>query len=247
MVGGLYLLSGFPTAIARSDPFGISRRFGKPAPPPKFYKPHHNQDAILKKKSGSLRQSRPRPVERRGPSERFPEAEERTLPQLQLREFERKPAKVSRRPVNKAQAADRQQSVRVPQFPSLRPLQFRMPQLPQFRLPSLPSLRRPGPRPRPQSRPQPRPQAPAPASAPEPQQQAPVFRPGPAQAPETPRPQQTRPRAPSPRPQSSPVIAPVAPVAPVTQSRPQPQPEAPVQADFSAFNSDPFSEFQNAE
>ena len=246
-MGGLYLLSGFPTAIARSDPFGISRRFGKPAPPPKFYKPHHNQDAILKKKSGSLRQSRPRPVERRGPSERYPEAEERTLPQLQLREFERKPAKVSRRPVNKAQAADRQQSVRVPQFPSLRPLQFRMPQLPQFRLPSLPSLRRPGPRPRPQSRPQPRPQAPAPASAPEPQQQAPVFRPGPAQAPETPRPQQTRPRAPSPRPQSSPVIAPVAPVAPVTQSRPQPQPEAPVQADFSAFNSDPFSEFQNAE
>jgi len=33
----------------------------------------------------------------------------------------------------------------------------------------------------------------------------------------------------------------------VTQSRPQPQPQAPVQADFSAFNSDPFSEFQNAD
>ena len=245
-MGGLYLLSGFPTAIARSDPFGISRRFGKPAPPAKFYKPHHLDTTVLKKKSGSIRQSRPRPVERRGPAERFPEAEERTLPQFpQLREFERKPAsKASRRPVNKRpQAADRQQSglPRVPQFPSLRPLQFRMPQLPQFRLPSLPSLRRP----RPQSRPRPQAQQ-APQAQQEPQ--APVFRPQPAtQAPtQAPRPQQTRPRAPSPRPQQqqAPVIAPV---APVTQSRPQTQPRPAVQADFSAFNSDPFSEFQNAE
>ena len=243
-MGGLYLLSGFPTAIARSDPFGISRRFGRPAPPPKFYKPHHhNQEPVLKKKSGA-RQPRPRPIERRGPAERFPEAEERTLPQLpQLPSmFERRPAArpVSRKAVKKT-ADDRQLGVRAPQFPGLRPLQFRMPQLPQLRLPSLPGLRRPAPRPL-----RPRPQ---PAPAPEPQQSAPVSRPAsPAPSSVTPRPAPVRAQQSRPRPQSAPVIPPVAPVAPVALVQAQPDPRPAAQADFgSAFSSDPFSEFQNAE
>merc|ERR1719443_1729443 len=210
LVGGLYLLSGFPSTIARSDPFGISRRFGKPAPeldrfgrpapPPKFYQPQPTE--VRKKKVAKTRKPRPQPFERRGPGFRYqPEAEERQLPQ-QMSEsmFMKKPQPV---------AEERQLPVRP--FGNIRPLQFRMPQLPSLRLPQFPSLRRPAPRPRP-SRPQP---APAPAGpAPTPAPEAPVFRP------------QSDP---------APVSAPVAPVRPQVQvpssrprpSRPQPQQHLP--------------------
>jgi len=254
LVGGLYLLSGFPTAIARSDPFGISKRFGKPAPPPKFYQPEQTEVRQKKKKVAKTRKPRPQPFERRGPGFRYqPEAEERQLPQQMSESMFKRPSS----PQPKAE--ERQLPVRP--FGNLRPLQFRMPQLPRFRLPQLPSLRRPAPRPSP-SRPQ---SAPAPA--------APVFRPQSAQ---TPAPATRRPstRAPAPvapvrpqsapvRPQSAPVrpqpsvrpsapvIPPVAPVQSVqSQSSPQtlpdPRPAAP--SDFgSAFSSDPFSEFQNSD
>ena len=44
LVGGLYLLSGFPSALARSDPFGVQRRFGAPAPPAKMFKPRGEKE-----------------------------------------------------------------------------------------------------------------------------------------------------------------------------------------------------------
>merc|ERR1719443_1841886 len=136
LVGGLYLLSGFPSTIARSDPFGISRRFGKPAPdldrfgrpapPPKFYQPQPTE--VRKKKVAKTRKPRPQPFERRGPGFRYqPEAEERQLPQqMSESRFMKKPQHV---------AEERQLPVRP--FGNIRPLQFRMPQLPSLSLPQL--------------------------------------------------------------------------------------------------------------
>ena len=126
LVGGLYLLSGFPSALARSDPFGVQRRFGKPAPPAKMFRPRGEQEKEKKrgrKKVGGQRYHRQRGVERRGPGGLRQGAEERTLPQFALPETERQ--------------------FRVPQLPQFRPFQLRMPSLPNLRLPSFPGLRRP--------------------------------------------------------------------------------------------------------
>jgi len=251
LLGGLYLLSGFPVALAKSDPLGISRRFGKPAPPPKFFKKQQKKPEIKKRKLSMQRQHRPVHIERRGPGERF-HAEERQLSIAEERQLPQLPSR--------------------PAF-SLRPLQFRMPQLPNIRLPSLPGLRRPS-RPQPAGRPQAapapssRPQsAPSPASAPRPQPAAaPAARPVTAARPVVASPPVFRPQTPAPtrRPVVSQTVRPASVIAPVqtspvqsrpvqsrpAQSRPvQPQttrPAAPL-ADFgsSPFDSDPFSEFQN--
>merc|ERR1712130_990735 len=234
LLGGLYLLSGFPVALAKSDPLGISRRFGKPAPPPKFYKKHQKKPEIKKRKLSMPRQHRPVHIERRGPGERF-HAEERQMPVAEERQLQQLP---------------QIQRPRLPQLPSLRPLQFRMPQLPKFNIPSLPGLRRPS-RPQPAGRPQ---AAPAPAARPVTVARpvtasAPVFRPQ--------TPAATR------RPVVSQTVRPASVIAPVqtspaqsrpAQSRPvqpEPQPSRPVAplADFgsSPFDSDPFSEFQNSD
>ena len=66
LVGGLYLLSGFPAA-ALADPFGISRRLGAPAPasdpaPPPAFHGHHAK--LPRKKKNHL--NKRRPLERRG-------------------------------------------------------------------------------------------------------------------------------------------------------------------------------------
>ena len=265
LVGGLYLLSGFPSALARSDPFGVQRRFGKPAPPAKMFKPRGEAEQERKrgrKKTGG-RHQRQRGVERRGPGGVRQAPEERTLalPQFSLPETERQ--------------------FRVPQF---RPFQLRMPSLPSLRLPSFPGLgRRPQnprpaapqtsqsspPAPAPQSaRPAPQSARPAPQSAPlsarpapqsarpAPQSSRPApqsARPAPASQSPRPQPQSSRPAA---RPQASrpppPVQAARPPVIPPVQEQsaplnlPNPRPVA--QSDFGgAFDTDPFQEFQTAE
>merc|ERR1719431_318108 len=82
LVGGLYLLSGFPTALARSDPFGVQRRFGQPAPPAKMYKPR-GEEGEGARQAGYQRRHRQRGVQRRGPGQtRQTPAEERSLPGL---------------------------------------------------------------------------------------------------------------------------------------------------------------------
>ena len=243
LVGGLYLLSGFPSAIARSDPFGISRRFGAPAPPAKFYKPQQ-PESVKRKRVNTARKPRPSVIQKRGPYTRYQAPEERQLPDFT--KFSNKQFK----PANQKPADERQQSLLPrPQLPSIRPLQFRMPQLPTFRLPSLPGLRRPAPRPA--ARPQP---SPAPAAARPASTAAPAFRPAaPAQA--RPAPAAPAPARPAPVRQSARPAAPAAIIPPVQtaqlqpQTPPNPRPAAPAApADFgSAFDSDPFSEFQNAE
>ena len=252
LVGGLYLLSGFPSAIARSDPFGISRRFGAPAPPAKFYKPQQ-PESVKRKRVNTARKPRPSVIQKRGPYTRYQAPEERQLPDFT--KFSNKQFK----PANLKPADERQQSLLPrPQLPSIRPLQFRMPQLPTFRLPSLPGLRRPAPRPAPAARPQP---SPAPAAARPASTAAPAFRPAaPAQArpaPAAPAParpapvrQSARPAAPAARPAAPAAIIPPVQTAQLQpQTPPNPRPAAPAApADFgSAFDSDPFSEFQNAE
>merc|ERR1712130_890852 len=255
LLGGLYLLSGFPVALAKSDPLGISRRFGKPAPPPKFYKKQQKKPEIKKRKLSMPRQHRPVHIERRGPGERF-HAEERQMPVAEERQLQQLP---------------QIQRPRLPQLPSLRPLQFRMPQLPKFNIPSLPGLRRPS-RPQPAGRPQAAP-APAgrpqssPASAPRPQpvQPVPASRPVTVARPVTASAPVFRPQTPAAtrRPVVSQTVRPASVIAPVqtspaqsrpAQSRPvqpEPQPSRPVAplADFgsSPFDSDPFSEFQNSD
>ena len=265
LVGGLYLLSGFPSALARSDPFGVQRRFGKPAPPAKMFKPRGEAEQERKrgrKKTGG-RHQRQRGVERRGPGGVRQAPEERTLalPQFSLPETERQ--------------------FRVPQF---RPFQLRMPSLPSLRLPSFPGLgRRPqSPRPAAPQTSQSSPPAPAPQSArPAPQSARPApqsARPAPQSAPQSarPAPQSSRPapqsarpapasQSPRPQPQSSrpaarpqasrpppPVQAARPPVIPPVQEQsaplnlPNPRPVA--QSDFGgAFDTDPFQEFQTAE
>ena len=258
LVGGLYLLSGFPSALARSDPFGVQRRFGKPAPPAKMFKPRGEAEQERKrgrKKTGG-RHQRQRGVERRGPGGVRQAPEERTLalPQFSLPETERQ--------------------FRVPQF---RPFQLRMPSLPSLRLPSFPGLGRRPQNPRPaapqtsqSSPPAPAPQSarPAPQSAPQSARPAPQSarpapqssrpapqsaRPAPASQSPRPQPQSSRPAA---RPQASrpppPVQAARPPVIPPVQEQsaplnlPNPRPVA--QSDFGgAFDTDPFQEFQTAE
>jgi len=238
LVGGLYLLSGFPSA-ALSDPFGISRRFGQPAlpgpPPPRHQRIQHKtgkqgKGKVSKRKSGKPKR---RPVERRGPA--------------------------MAKPTTQQSAQERQllRPGRLPSLPTLRPvrpLNFRMPELPTFRLPSLnlrrpsfPQLsnpfRRPASRPRPvlQSRPRPVQSAPAPSPSPA----------APAPASSAPLAPSFRPSAPNSARPAPPASAPIAPVqntqsqsAPLTL--PDPRPAAP--AEFgSAFDNDPFSEFQSAD
>ena len=253
LVGGLYLLSGFPSAIARSDPFGISKRFGKPAPPPKFYKPLNSAPEQTKKRRvGVSRRPSARPIDKkRGPlsgvQSRYQPIEERQLPKLnklnKLPEFTRNAAK---KPV----AEERQlPQLPRPSFPSLRPLQFRMPQLPNIRLPTLPSFRRPAaarPAP-PQNRPQPSPAPAAARPAPTAAPAVPVFRPAAAAtAAPAARPAPVRQSAAS-RPASPAAIIP--PVQqPIQTQTVQTAPRPASQADFgSAFDTDPFREFQTAE
>ena len=242
LVGGLYLLSGFPTALARSDPFGVQRRFGKPAPPAKMFKPSQKEEEGREK---SRRQHRYRGVQRRGPAHlRHSLAEERTLPLPQLQE---------------EAAKERQFNLQRPVLPQFRPFQLpRMPSLPRLRLPSFPGMGRrprpsqPRPSPGPQSsrpappqssQPAPPPQSARPAPAPQSARPAPPSQSArPALAPQTP----AGPSAPlvvSPRPQS--IIAPVRQQS-APLNLPNPRPVAP--SDFgSAFDSDPFQEFQSAE
>ena len=252
LVGGLYLLSGFPSALARSDPFGVQRRFGKPAPPAKMFRPRGEQEKERKRGRKKVvgRYQRQRGVERRGPGGVRQGAEERTLPQFSLPETERQ-----------------LRAPQLPQLPQFRPFQLRMPSLPQIRLPSFPGLRRPA-RPT-QSRPRPAPAAAQPSQSSPPSPPAPQSaRPArPAGASQSPRP---APRPQSVRPAATPVQAARPPLAPaggstgspgsiippvqeqsVVQSSaplnlPNPRPAAP--SDFGgAFDTDPFQEFQTAE
>ena len=244
LVGGLYLLSGFPSA-ALSDPFGISRRLGEPAlpgpPPPRFKHQRiqhktgkHGKGKVSKRKSVKSVKQKRRPVERRGPAMAKPTTQQ-SAQERQLLRPGRLPSLPTLRPV-------RPLNFRMPE------LNFRMPSLnlPTLRRPTFPQLnnpfRRPAARPRPvqQSRPRPAPAAPAQAA------------PAPAA------PASSAPQAPSFRPsaQNSVGIAPSdsAPLVPVqniqSQSAPltlpDPRPAAP--SSFgSAFDNDPFSEFQSAE
>jgi len=236
LVGGLYLLSGFPGA-ALSDPFGISRRFGQPAlpgpPPPRFKRIQHKtgkqgKGSVSKRKSVK---SKRRPIERRGP------------------------APVMAKPTTQQSAQERQllRPSRLPSLPTLRPLRplnFRMPKLPSLRIPSLPNLRRPSfpqlnnPFRRPAARPRPVQQS----SRPRPASTAPASPVSPSNAPPAP---SFRPSAPK-----SPVflVTDSAPIVPVQNSPSQtapltlPQLRPATPSDFGgAFENDPFSEFQSSD
>ena len=275
LLGGLYLLSGFPAAAALADPFGFSRRLGiapatgRPGPPPPVFQ-HRSSNG---QKETFMKKSKMEKEMRRRPSKDMKKRPGKTAvfnPMHQQKAVNRQLPLVhgAMEEAKKSKPQERQQR------PNPTPNRFRI-QLPTFRMPQLPALR--GPRfpllpSNPFGRPaplrvaptpnRPRPSASAPARRPAPQpatQAAPVFRPSTPAA--TRRPVPSRPvsqRAPvraAPVTQRAPAPAPARAPAPPQQSQQLRTPAAAAapaanfpNSDFSPFGggADPFGEFQSS-
>lgn len=137
LLGGLYLLSGFPAAAALADPFGFSKRLGAaslPRGPINFqHRSSSGEEAFVKK---SKMEKMKRPMNKKKHPSQFKHVASflRTSPpqqkQVNRQGAANSPSKAAKGGPKEHRASERQQRPR-----------FQLPRLPTLRMPQLPRLR----------------------------------------------------------------------------------------------------------